>query len=424
MPALLPQDNPWWRDGALLQRFVADFIAGTLQRLRPGGPPPPPTAHWQADFDLVASLGLDSIERFTLLASLDEVLHLVPTDTAPNPLVEPTLAAWLAFYKASLEGYPPTTMTFFTSGSIASAKRCTHTLDDLQGEVAVLAGLLAPVERVVAGVPCHHIYGFLFTVLLPRALGAAVWHPPLGTPASLGDLLRPGDLVVAQPLWWAAAARNPGRWPPNCRGVTSAALCPSSLFAILHAQGLTQLVDIYGATETAGVGWRQRGTDPFELLPHWRWGPGATLVRQGKDGPRRVSPADRLALIDQRRFWVVERADGVVQVAGVNVDLAAVAALLQSHPGVADARVRPMAPPEGERLKAFVVPHLPNADLHALETALRQWCAQHLTPPQRPQSFTFGPSLPRNALGKDQDWPLASPPSPPPPGQQREDQPR
>jgi long-chain acyl-CoA synthetase len=55
------------------------------------------------------------------------------------------------------------------------------------------------------------------------------------------------------------------------------------------------------------------------------------------------------------------RAEGAVQVGGVNVFPDVVGRVLTAHSGVAQAAVRLMRPEEGTRLKAFVVPQ-PQAD--------------------------------------------------------------
>jgi 4-coumarate--CoA ligase len=40
----------------------------------------------------------------------------------------------------------------------------------------------------------------------------------------------------------------------------------------------------------------------------------------------------------------------------------------------------------------------------SLRRELDQWCAEHLAPAERPKSWSFGPSLPQGAMGKNADW--------------------
>ena len=80
--------------------------------------------------------------------------------------------------------------------------------------------------------------------------------------------------------------------------------------------------------------------------------------------------------------------------------------VLMAHPRVADAQIRLMRANEGERLKAFVVPRLPDECGMSLRTELETWVDSRLQAVERPRSYTFGPELPRNEMGKLADWPI------------------
>ena len=165
------------------------------------------------------------------------------------------------------------------------------------------------------------------------------------------------------------------------------------------------MTEIYGSTETAGVGWRTWPDTDFQLMPQWTLestsDTGETLLRQSSGAQAQVM--DRLAWDGPRRFRVAGRVDGAVQVGGVNVFPEKVAALLRGHPGISQAAVRLMRPDEGGRLKAFVVPE-PGTHSEALRPELEALCLRDLSPEERPKAITFGEGLPRNELGKLQDW--------------------
>ena len=62
-----------------------------------------------------------------------------------------------------------------------------------------------------------------------------------------------------------------------------------------------------------------------------------------------------------------------------------------------------MRPEEGTRLKAFIVPFR-EENTQELKRSLRRRLKQMLSAEECPVSFSFGPSLPRNSMGKLADW--------------------
>ncbi|MFK3740603.1 AMP-binding enzyme [Massilia sp. TN1-12] len=400
MPDSSLPDASWWEDASALRRFVADLLAAELALARPGRPPLAPP--WPDALDLARDVGADSLELMGMSTALAEALHMEKGSADAPLLSAPRLAHWLAAAAASLRA-DGGRLTFRTSGSSGSPKPCTHALATLWQEIHTLADLLPGRRRILSAVPSHHIYGFLFTVLLPRRLGIGdVVDLRAAGPAALAGMLRPGDLVVAHPGWWEAVARLAPAFPADVVGVTSTAPCPDALADTLAAAGL-RLLQVYGSSETAGVGWRTGGGAPFALLPYWsRTDDAAQLARALPDGSTaRYSLQDKLAWDDAGRFLPAGRIDAAVQVGGTNVFPAYVADVLAMHPSVAQASVRLMRPDEGVRLKAFVVLR---EGLSTSPEALLDWCAQRLSVPERPAAVTFGGRLPRQASGKPADW--------------------
>ena len=409
-PALPHPPAPAWhtRPGAL-GCFVADLIADEMSHLRPGGPGLPERP-WPHDLALnEQGLGLDSLERLSVASALNEALHLHESGIEDLLLARQTFGEWIAVAADGLAEVDAR-LTFRTSGSSGSAKPCTHTLANLQQEVEHLATLTAGVRRVLAAVPAHHIYGFLFTVLLPARLRCdTVLDIRRQTPQALAQLLLPGDLLISHPAHWALVARHAGRLPAGVHGVTSTAPCPDAVAQDLQTIGLASLTQVYGSSETAGIGTRSAATAPYRLMPFWARDThdDARLLRTALDGTVCAHPIqDRLAWPTAHEFSVCGRLDDAVQVGGTNVFPSQVRQVLLGHPQIADAAVRLMAPEEGQRLKAFIVP-APGADADALRHGLWAWCEARLDAPARPKAYTLGEQLPRNAMGKLADWPLS-----------------
>jgi 4-coumarate--CoA ligase len=113
--------------------------------------------------------------------------------------------------------------TFSTSGSTGKRQHIRHAYDTLIGEAyswaQVLRAFTVPVRRIVTLVPCHHIYGFIWGVMVPKALDVPVVD---ASHEALPELLA-GDLVVGVPdQWqWLAGSARAGAVP--VQGVTSTA---------------------------------------------------------------------------------------------------------------------------------------------------------------------------------------------------------
>ena len=393
----------WWQHAPALERVVRDLVAAELAAARPGRRLPP-SASWAPGIDLAADLGADSLDLMGAATSLADLLGFARAGMDDALLARTRLADWIAAAHASLD-LDAGALTFRTSGSSGAPKRCIHALDSLWREVDALAQLTPGRRRVWSAVPAHHIYGFLFTVLLPQAGGVPLTVTDLrgASPAALASSLAPGDLVVAHPDFWGQVAALAPAFPPDVTGVSSGAPCPDATALALAAGGL-RLLQVYGSSETAGVGWRDAAGEPYRLLPYWRRaGAENTIERMAANGIERHALQDRLDWLDDRRFLPNGRIDQAVQVGGTNVYPAYVAEVLAMHPGVRDCVVRPMRPDEGTRLKAFVVA----ADGVApatLRAELAGWIAARLTAPERPAAFSFGPALPRQPGGKPADW--------------------
>lgn len=401
--------SPWWRHPSLLHRFLDGLLRAEMARLRPGG--------WAAKLDLwapgrhwVHDLDADSLELMALAGALGAAVDLPDADAADALFENPTPGHWARVAADCLDRQPDR-MRYRSSGSTGTPRWHAHRLADLAQEMQVVGAVLGQVQRIVSAVPCHHIYGHLFGVLLPWAKNL----PDLPflslhgrAPLALGGQLRPGDLVLGFPDWWELVVAQEVTWPAGVTGVTSTAPCPDRLAQALARQGLPRLVQVYGSSETAGVGWRDQPDQPFRLHPFWHRDASHPhrLLRQHASGDESPAAApDVLRWADDRHFWPGERRDGAVQVGGVNVFPGAVRSLLRGHPAVKDVAVRLHDFSGQPRLKAYVVPW-PEADPGTLAEHLRQWAAERLPAAARPAHVAVGLALPVNAEGKACDWPL------------------
>jgi long-chain acyl-CoA synthetase len=350
------------------------------------------------------SLGCDSLEAIGLAAAANEMFHPSPANLDIGMLAARTFGEWVDIIESGWRA-GVAHVTFRTSGSTGTPKRCTHGFSHLQTETGYLAGIFTGRRRIVALAPSHHLFGFLSTAMLADRLGLGVVSTG-ATDLPLEQLeLRSGDLVVAVPEQWQFLNRTVQEWPKDVEGVVSAAPCPPDLIRSLTEAGLQGMTEIYGSTETSGVGTRRWPADNYRLMPHWRFATAGDSLEGGliHDSGMRVQLMDRVDLRPDGGFLLAGRLDGSVQVGGTNVYPARIAALLAARPGVADAAVRFMRPDEGMRLKAFIVP---DSELShdILRRELELWIETHLTAMERPRSLSIGPAMPAGSLGPTFDW--------------------
>lgn len=410
----------------VIRRVIGSLIADEIAFQR-GEDLGAASATWSDEIELTGpEVRADSMEMIALASRVNQLFHLHERGLDDRLREDRSLGAWAATAAEALAA-PGAAVTFLTSGSTGAPKACPHDVTDLQQEVAFLARRFADRTRVVATTPPHHIYGFLFTVMLPAALGIPVVDMR-GRPATaIRRDLRPGDLVVSFPLGWEQLGRPDGDAPPaDVRGTTSTAPCPAAVIEAARDRGFGPITEIYGSSETAGIGVRDEPGADYELMPHWTVasdsaeGAERTLVRVSSGGVRRDTPItlmDDLTWDGERAFRIGGRLDHVVQVGGINVFPDRAAETLRAHPMVKDASVRLMRSDEGARLKAFIVLAEPapaaghtdhespgDARLEELRRELDQWCAERLDAPTRPRAMRFGGAIPRDEQGKAMDW--------------------
>jgi len=391
-------------DSAAIRRIVVSLITDEIGRATRRDVSPAVVAGWSDSTGIDEDgVGVDSLMRLDCALRLNEYFHLHEVGSEDYLLVRRTLGDWVHVVEETLK-IRFSAITFRSSGSTGVPTKCTQTIADLDTEIAALAGIVGRRRRVATLVPPHHIYGFLHTIRLPLYLGAETLDLRTSGPGSWAGLIACGDLVVATPHMWSLLAEAGQHLPDDVVGVTSTAPMPAGLATKLASLGLARLIEIYGSSETAGIGWRDDPTAPFRLFDFWRVADGAQAIARPAGEPIRLN--DMLTWESDRLLRVGPRSDGLVQVAGVNVNPLDVGRRLCRHEAVVDCVVRAQrgGDPARARLEAFVVTRAPIGDELEFAEDLASWCASHFDAAERPIAFTFGNRIPRDSLGKPTLW--------------------
>ncbi|GHS87446.1 hypothetical protein FACS189487_03610 [Campylobacterota bacterium] len=295
-------------------------------------------------------------------------------------------------------------INFHTSGSTGARKKCEHTAVNINEEVEGTSSLFNGVKRIVCTVPVSHSYGFIFGCQMPAYLGV-----PFQTVAPIASLrweniLKEHDLLVAFPMFLEQLRSFDFYFPKGITILTSTAPCPDELIDSLYQRGAQKVIEIYGASESGAIGYRE-SVGAFRLLPFWT----PTIIDGKLEAIERKKTALKIDIpdiihIDENNFFNPEkRKDSVVQVAGINVSIQKVEQLLKTYPAIEAVAIRKMRPDEGERLKAFLVLKRGFSKERVLPD-LRRFMKEHLTAHETPRKITIGGQIPVTDFGKRKDW--------------------
>ncbi|EDM76836.1 Putative AMP-dependent synthetase and ligase [Plesiocystis pacifica SIR-1] len=318
-------------------------------------------------------------------------------------------------------------VSVWTSGSTGQHQRHRKTAGQLFSEALVLAehfGLAARDEgeagpacrgaRVAATVPSHHIYGLLFSVLVPLVGGGSFLRE---TPLHAGVVrgaVEDADVLVSVPAHLRALRiLDAGQLPVLDRVFSSGAPLPPATASMVFERFGMAVTEVLGSTETGGIASRVSGppqTDseagaPWEPLPHVALEIDDEDGRLSVDspflppeGPRPWRTADRVELASTQplRFRHLGRVDGVVKIGGKRVALAEIERRLFEVPGVEDAAVAVVEVGGARGRETVAVVVAPGLSPELLRHELRRW----LDPVVVPRRMRFVDALPRERNGK------------------------
>ncbi|HEX5313899.1 MAG TPA: class I adenylate-forming enzyme family protein [Gammaproteobacteria bacterium] len=303
-----------------------------------------------------------------------------------------------------------------TSGSTAQPKRVTKTLAQLDAEIVALEaewGSLLGDAPVIASVPHHHLYGLLVSLLWPLAAGRPILDFPAEFSARTADCV-----LVSSPAFLGRIARPEAlrAFPPRAIFSSGAPLPAAAAIAIAETAGPAP-IEIYGSTETGGIGWRARASAAETDAP-WRRISGIELrFREEENGSRLlvrspwtagewIATGDFAVALDDSRFRLAGRADGMIKLEDKRINPEELAAFLEEHELVHRARVIALDGASRRRLGAVVVPT--PAGSRMLETEgkanfvarLDARLAERYERVLIPRKWRIVAALPVNAMGK------------------------
>jgi acyl-coenzyme A synthetase/AMP-(fatty) acid ligase/3-hydroxymyristoyl/3-hydroxydecanoyl-(acyl carrier protein) dehydratase len=306
-------------------------------------------------------------------------------------------------------------LTLCTSGSSGEPKLIDKSLAQLANEVEALERLWGAhlgQATILGSVACQHIYGLLFRLLWPLCAGRSLYRRALPFPEDLQQVsLGQTDFTwIASPALLKRMGDNLD-WPALSRVkqvFSSGGALPREAAESLHERLGQWPTEIYGSSETGGIGWRQGDTP-------WQPFPGVELSLDEAGALRIASPylpaghveqsADAAEIGDDGRFVLRGRLDRIVKLEEKRISLPMLEQALISHDWVADARLGVIQ--EGRAFLGALLALSPSG-VHALRNqgrrsvteTLRRHLAEHCEAIALPRRWRLLLELPYSSQGK------------------------
>jgi acyl-coenzyme A synthetase/AMP-(fatty) acid ligase len=334
-----------------------------------------------------------------------------PGDFPPGPkVILPTMVKEAAPAPCHYIDADEPFLMLFTGGSTGTPKVWAKTPRNMIEEARYMTarfGITAE-DIFLSTVPPQHIYGLLFSVLVPLMAGARVLEGIYVFPREILNVAGESGatvLVSVPACYRVLKGDSLERHSLRLAFSSAGALDPGDADHFREKTSL-DINEIYGSTETGGVATRRRGGDGDAwngLDPvAWRIAEGRLQVRSpfiSPSLPRNEEgffvTADRAEEDGKGRFILRGRADDVVKIGGKRVDLAEIQEKIRKIEGIRDALVVMLPRARGRQtdLAALVVTEL---DL----VVLRQQMAGLIEPYAMPRRFVAVDKIPVTPTGK------------------------
>lgn len=341
------------------------------------------------------------------------------------PRIDP-LAASARPLPARTVGRSGVALELLTSGSTGQPKGVPKTLAQLENELQVLEatfGNRLAQATILSTVSHQHIYGLLYRILWPLcARRPFSSHRILFWPGLIEAMSRhaPACLVGTPTHFDTIVSLPPGALPAgHCSAVfSSGGPLKTSTSGAVEARLGHRPIEVFGSTETGGLGWRVQTDDPASEI----WTPlaGVEITPAGaeggleasspfiltSDGQRRTPLDDRGRVLPDGRFQISGRADRIVKVAEKRLSLDDMERRLAQHPAVARVALTVLDRGDRQAVAAAIVltpagaTELKASGSLALQAALRRYLSAYFDPVLAPRAFHFADALPTDAQGK------------------------
>ncbi|MBN2040507.1 MAG: acyl--CoA ligase [Spirochaetes bacterium] len=301
-------------------------------------------------------------------------------------------------------------LKLFTGGSTGKPKVWYKTPENVLSESMYHADKLRITQNdiVLSTVPPQHIYGLLFSVLMPFIAGSKVTDKVCVLPSEIIANINEysASVMISIPLHYRALKGSDFKVPSLRAVLSSGGNLDIEDAKAFYKQTGVEVLEIFGSTETGGIATRYNsGADiPWRIMDNKEWKIKSeqlciksTFISPDvpKDNDNFFMTGDRVEKIDDSSFKHLGRSDGIIKVAGKRVDLDEVENVLKKIPEVNDAVVIAIPVTSG-RENDIVAVIEGSADL----SSIRQKAVKMLEPYSVPRKIKIVEKIPVLSTGK------------------------
>jgi uncharacterized membrane protein/3-hydroxymyristoyl/3-hydroxydecanoyl-(acyl carrier protein) dehydratase len=311
-----------------------------------------------------------------------------------------------------------TSIIMYTSGSTGKPKEVKQRLTEFENDNSFVLSKWGEefLKRTLCStVSPHHIYGLLFSILLPFTAGVPFRRTRIEFPEELEKLSDTEYMIITVPAFLKRAVeieklsglRLKSPWIFTSGG----ALDPDTARKTSEVFGFWP-VEVYGSTETSGIAWRQsvNGLEwtPFDNARLSKNEDGCLVIRSPyiKD-PSGFETADMVEMREDGRFLLKGRFDSVVKIEEKRISLPEVESRIVQSGLAADVCVISLKE-KRQYLAAAIVfndkgkEQFAGLEKHAINTFWRDYLLQYFENTVIPKRWRYVEALPVNAQGKKQ----------------------
>jgi len=305
-------------------------------------------------------------------------------------------------------------LALFTSGSSGTPNRIFKTAAQICREVPILQQLfgnaLPPGTRFVGTVPHQHMFGLPYRLIWPLWAGYPIVTELFHYPEELVRLAAVPHVLITSPSMLKRLAQLETFSSPAVFPMTFSAggLLHDDVAITCKSRLATQMIDIYGSTETATIMHR------FAPGGVWREQPGVTVALDERDCLKLRSPllpndewfqTQDTAVRDDNGWRLTGRADRVAKIEGRRIAMDTIEKALSALPEVTEARTVPLCGERDEIVAAVVLSETGRTRMQTLgkmrfDRWMRQCLSASLERIAIPRRWRYLSSLPYTAMGK------------------------